>query len=184
MDKTLASFNHVRRRLARDEYQSIYVAPWKFRSEWVTDGNQKVIFLSHTSFTLYSYFELPSFSSKSDMIFREVSQADGYIGHTSAFSPWTKTLDTITAWESVDAIRAFYRSKKHGEVLRGFYAGDHFSKTPRWYIERFECPPSALEPCVKNSSDYNTALQFWERVLSINDDNSNDSEIIRVKTKD
>jgi heme-degrading monooxygenase HmoA len=186
MKKSLVSYNPLKCRMSRAEYKSIYVAPWEFSTAWRTadldSQRSQTIYLSHTSFTLSSYLEIIPFTSKAAAIFEQVSQASGYIGHSSAFSPWTKTLDTLTAWESWEAMKAFAKSDKHRQVLNNFYSGKQFSRTPRWHVERFECEWKLLEPCVQEYGNYGKSLQLWETILTMDQHSLDSPHVVRIST--
>eukprot|EP00183_Erythrolobus_madagascarensis_P001959 CAMPEP_0185848222 /NCGR_PEP_ID=MMETSP1354-20130828/3192_1 /TAXON_ID=708628 /ORGANISM="Erythrolobus madagascarensis, Strain CCMP3276" /LENGTH=186 /DNA_ID=CAMNT_0028548599 /DNA_START=199 /DNA_END=759 /DNA_ORIENTATION=- len=123
--------------------------------------------LIHTSFTLSSYLEFFPFTKDSGNVFRSLQNADGepvpgLVGHSGMIAPWVKTLDTITLWTSLEHAQNWYRSGLHAEIMKAYFSGKKFSKSPQNFTERLWIAPDSIP----ESGDYEQSKLLWESVLN------------------
>mmetsp|Transcript_35234 Transcript_35234/g.35889 ORF Transcript_35234/g.35889 Transcript_35234/m.35889 type:complete len:198 (-) Transcript_35234:1162-1755(-) len=123
------------------------------------------LLLVHTSFTLYSYLEAPSFVKQSGLVFDSLQNSDGtsvpgLVLSSGAMAPFSKTLDTITVWTDAESLRKWYTTGFHGELMRGFFNKKLYPKTPRVHTERMKITSNELP---KSNAEAN---EFWTKVIS------------------
>jgi hypothetical protein len=117
----------------------------------------------NTSFPVNPYFTMFPFYWKPAPTLEQLSLPLAYIGHSSATAQWSKTMDTLTAWELLETAKAYVLSTMHQVAVTIFCSGYQFSKTPREDVKRFACKATLL--CIKDYVDYPKSLDVWDTIL-------------------
>ncbi|KAA8493139.1 hypothetical protein FVE85_8584 [Porphyridium purpureum] len=140
----------------------LLVKPWE-TVETAASAPDTLI-LVHTSFTVWSVLELAPFFYFAGKVMKEVSQAPGCVGSSACRSSrhLRGPLDTLSAWESVEALKTFYGSRTHGGIVQRFWNGKQFHKSPHYSTQRLSISRDDLP----RAGDYTSTVQFWERVLA------------------
>eukprot|EP00180_Rhodochaete_pulchella_P000575 Plantae.Rhodophyta-Rhodochaete_pulchella.ctg14118.p1 GENE.Plantae.Rhodophyta-Rhodochaete_pulchella.ctg14118~~Plantae.Rhodophyta-Rhodochaete_pulchella.ctg14118.p1 ORF type:complete len:179 (+),score=16.46 Plantae.Rhodophyta-Rhodochaete_pulchella.ctg14118:2439-2975(+) len=117
-------------------------------------------YVTHTSFTLNSVWEMPAFFSDSDKIFASLNQdVPGYVAQSALIAPLHRTLDTLTIWTSEQAEADWIRGEAvHKQALNDFYGRKRFHRSPRHKIEKFQLRGRDLP------KDYGDQVGFWRKV--------------------